>query len=595
MKIICWINLIFLFTNTFVSGQSFESEVTSNGYYLRDENSLISYDSIIKIGSEEFTAFGEKQKVKIGYNSNDAVWAKIIIQNNSGKPISKWIVFNNIHLDSVELFYHDKYAIQGDRTAGKEALCIAPAFDLQLDTGTNQIYIRIKKISSFLNFEYEITTPQKYLPIFHFRLSGEAFAIGILFLFAVFNTFFFIASKNRLYLYYSLYACTTTIYLAVNTGFLKFILFPDFLYFSEFRIYSSFISGTFLALFIMRYLDFEENKKRLSKFIHFFNLVNIIAIFVSFIPYLLKYEWWLKITILGAYLNVFVMFMFLLGGIVASLKSQRNKSLYVLSVFIGFFVWGMSFLLREFTHLRLNFAMDWLTFCAIYEAMLFGVLLAVKYYSTFKENNALMKDIIIERENSLIAFSKGETEERQRLSNTLHDNFGSRLTAILLFVDQQAISKVKEELLALAKDIRDLSHRIMPRSLREGALTAALEKHIQTQNEANKTLYIEFYQYDFPEKINHTWIYDIYLISQEIINNVIKHSKATILTIEFFGYDEEYIFQFTDNGSGFNKESVIKGSGLENIELRIKKHNGKVEINSFENEGTHIIIQIPKV
>ena len=66
------------------------------------------------------------------------------------------------------------------------------------------------------------------------------------------------------------------------------------------------------------------------------------------------------------------------------------------------------------------------------------------------------------------------------------------------------------------------------------------------------------------------------------------------MTIEFYGHPDCYVFQFSDNGIGFNDKSIQKGFGLDNIEKRILFYKGVFEINSTENKGSTIQISIPK-
>jgi len=58
----------------------------------------------------------------------------------------------------------------------------------------------------------------------------------------------------------------------------------------------------------------------------------------------------------------------------------------------------------------------------------------------------------------------------------------------------------------------------------------------------------------------------VYLISLEIMNNSLHHGKATSVIIELYGYKNKFIFQYTDNGTGFDTKITPKGFGLENIE-----------------------------
>ncbi|MNY45836.1 Sensor protein VraS [compost metagenome] len=104
---------------------------------------------------------------------------------------------------------------------------------------------------------------------------------------------------------------------------------------------------------------------------------------------------------------------------------------------------------------------------------------------------------------------------------------------------------------------------------------------------------IDLFSYDFPERLDEVWIYDLYLISLEIINNSLKHGDASSIIIELYGYPDAYVFQYSDDGKGFDLSHVAKGFGLENIEKRVRYYKGDFEINSTPGEGTVVQIIIP--
>jgi signal transduction histidine kinase len=133
----------------------------------------------------------------------------------------------------------------------------------------------------------------------------------------------------------------------------------------------------------------------------------------------------------------------------------------------------------------------------------------------------------------------------------------------------------------------------LPKSLDEGALVSSLKNQILTLNLGRKNTKIEMYSYDFPEKIKEEWVFDIYLISLEIINNALKHGKASEITLELYKHTDAYHFQYSDNGVGFIVSKQAKGFGLENIEKRILFYNGTLEINSIKAEGTTLQIMLP--
>ena len=230
----------------------------------------------------------------------------------------------------------------------------------------------------------------------------------------------------------------------------------------------------------------------------------------------------------------------------------------------------------------------------MYEAVFFGYVLTKNYFETFQKNKELIQQISADNEKSIKAITQAQIRERRTIANIIHDNFGSKIAYVLQLLELNKKEAAQQNITELANDIRDISHKILPKSLDEGALISSLESQISTLNKSFKTPKIVLYSYSFPEKINSEWVYDLYLISLEIMNNSIKHGKSDAISLEFFSYEKEYVFQFTDNGFGFDTQKTAKGFGIENIEKRVLYYKGSFEINSSKNEGTVIQISIPK-
>ncbi|MBA3901375.1 MAG: histidine kinase, partial [Bacteroidetes bacterium] len=74
----------------------------------------------------------------------------------------------------------------------------------------------------------------------------------------------------------------------------------------------------------------------------------------------------------------------------------------------------------------------------------------------------------------------------------------------------------------------------------------------------------------------------------------LKHAKPSTLILEFYGYPNSFVFQYTDNGKGFDTKHTPKGFGFITIESRTLGMNGSFEINSVSNEGSIIQIEIPR-
>jgi NarL family two-component system sensor histidine kinase YdfH len=78
---------------------------------------------------------------------------------------------------------------------------------------------------------------------------------------------------------------------------------------------------------------------------------------------------------------------------------------------------------------------------------------------------------------------------------------------------------------------------------------------------------------------------------KECINNIVKHSKATEVSIEVI-LAEKLCIKINDNGIGFScNENGVHHFGLNNLKQRAKELNGSIEW--LQNNGTHVQIQIP--
>jgi len=84
-------------------------------------------------------------------------------------------------------------------------------------------------------------------------------------------------------------------------------------------------------------------------------------------------------------------------------------------------------------------------------------------------------------------------------------------------------------------------------------------------------------------------------ITEECINNIIKHSKATKATISLKLKGNDLIIEITDNGIGFDTSKINpeSGIGLSQIIARIDSVGGVIKITSQKNKGTKIFIEVP--
>jgi signal transduction histidine kinase len=90
---------------------------------------------------------------------------------------------------------------------------------------------------------------------------------------------------------------------------------------------------------------------------------------------------------------------------------------------------------------------------------------------------------------------------------------------------------------------------------------------------------------------------EIYLFYKEILNNIMKHSKASKVDIDIRSQSNRFVLTVFDNGIGFEVGKVQDGLGLKNLRDRAEKIGAKLDFTSCPGQGTKITlsVQIQKV
>jgi len=206
----------------------------------------------------------------------------------------------------------------------------------------------------------------------------------------------------------------------------------------------------------------------------------------------------------------------------------------------------------------------------------------------------------LEQEKQLIASQAiidGETAERTRLARDLHDGLGGMLSVVKLNLkdmngysvientDVSNFSRAVEMLDLSIAELRRVSHNIMPDL--SGGLEMPLEDFCRSIPEAKFRFFGNDSHLDNRLKIT------IYRCAHELINNAIKHARATSINVQLMVEGNLISLSVQDDGIGFDPSKVKKGSGLENIQARAAMFNGTVNIfSSPEKGGTEINVEI---
>lgn len=205
-------------------------------------------------------------------------------------------------------------------------------------------------------------------------------------------------------------------------------------------------------------------------------------------------------------------------------------------------------------------------------------------------------ELLLNSKKSLI---QGQEKEQTRLSKELHDGIGPLLTSLKLMIQSKVSNDENKESLKqlidqIIKEVRIISSSLMPQSLADFGVSQALETWIALiRSNSHITIdYSESFSFNAKDLDKDTQIC-IFRVVQELINNTIKHSKASLIVIDMTNSDELIYISYYDNGIGFNPIQTSKsGSGIINIRERVETLKGNILFNNSV-QGTKIEIELP--
>jgi len=85
---------------------------------------------------------------------------------------------------------------------------------------------------------------------------------------------------------------------------------------------------------------------------------------------------------------------------------------------------------------------------------------------------------------------------------------------------------------------------------------------------------------------------NLLLIAKEAVNNSVKYSNADAMEITFFREGEFFYISITDNGKGFDTETVNEGYGMRSMHARAEKLKAELNVRGGEGSGTSVTVKI---
>jgi signal transduction histidine kinase len=195
-----------------------------------------------------------------------------------------------------------------------------------------------------------------------------------------------------------------------------------------------------------------------------------------------------------------------------------------------------------------------------------------------------------------------QEEMLDKISRELHDNVGQVLSvanmnlySVINNLDKKESLTVVENTMNLIQrsinDIRDLSHSMNSEHIMHAGLVEAIREELEyTFNTQNIVYKLNVTGSDFFLSKDEELV--IYRITQEALNNIIKHARATKIAVTISCIDKQFSLCIEDNGIGFNTTTANNGIGLANIYQRASLLKASINIKSELSVGSSINLNL---
>lgn len=202
-----------------------------------------------------------------------------------------------------------------------------------------------------------------------------------------------------------------------------------------------------------------------------------------------------------------------------------------------------------------------------------------------------------------ITLKNTQLQERLNLSHELHDGLGSSLVRAMTTVDQSKTDISNEQFMSMLKLLRNDLRQIVD----SGA-------NVNAKPPENPNVWLAPLRHRFAQifdeldvhmiwQVPNVWLHTpsalhcltLYRVLEEALTNIVKHSEATEVTVQFEMTSQTLSLSIMDNGVGFDVEAVKQSGisvGMRSMQARIERLSGAINISSTKGH-TMIHAHVP--
>lgn len=596
--------------HVYVIENDMQSLLLEHVYFYATKSSAMTFDQIIDHDSL-FQASGQK-RLRIG-NFNNAAWIRVHLTNQS--KIEELIFeFQQPYVDSLAFLVSKnkkvirKYPEKGlsfPENSKREYLLSNPSYRYYLsipEGDTVSIYWRCIINKGTLEVSHELWNPSHYSKRerqVRFKTTYLLLCGGFALLVIIVAFTFYLFTKDTIQLYYIGFVFSNVGNLILMANFFSAKIFER--YVTMGMNYSDFF-GVLQIFFGLQYtIHFLQLKEKVPRIYGVLKAVVWIDVLNAALIWLVgQYEF---IQMVNFYLITYSLLFAALASIGIAIYLVIKKDLmarYFLVAYLPllyfvshYFAFMMGLTDRERT-------LSW-EVVIFFEIFVLTLAMAHRYYLIGKKNIEYQKTINQQQKSQIKYMISAQEKERKRIAKELHDGVVQEVGSVILGLrkmskhDSNKKNETKELLRILEdsnRDLRTMSHQMMPKVLSELGVVPAIDQMIKSTLRYTSIDHT-FESFNLDERPSEQIELTLYRIAQELINNLIKHSQASHVDVQLYGLDGFILMVFEDNGIEFHPDEHQGGMGMDNIKSRLEMVDGTVSFESPGAEGTLTTIRIP--
>ncbi|MBK9531227.1 MAG: sensor histidine kinase [Chitinophagaceae bacterium] len=572
------------------NGITEDSSLAAKTFIYIDSNSSLSVPEVLHKPFIPFDNFKNRRKIPANMVTG-TLYLKIHYHNNTEKEITGFLFPGN-HYTLIEIYKPGTQPYPVIENGGH------PGYrKLSFTAGeTGDMLIKLKPLKNDFNYINPFFIPENRFIYYEIHKTGLKSDIqlyglvlsGVLLMMILFMVTNYIINHKQEFLYNALYSLCMFLLIFLNSTLSRTNSPFSKLYFSYFDFFLLVTGTIFYITFTRKFLNTKNDYELIDKIFKYGER------FVLLLLGIYTYLHFFTSTFLPQYfLEIIMKILILVIGIVfISLAFKHKKRLFNYlaagnAMLILFSVISLFLLLLKIRPVNIFYSsLFYYNTGIVFELAFF--LMGLNYknrseiISGIKEQEALKLEAEKKEFETQLAIIKAQQEERNRISADMHDDLGAGMTTISLY-SELAKTKLKDNPIPEIDKISSSANELLNK------MNAIIWSMSSSNDSLNNMIgYIRSYAQEYfentgvtcrisiPDNLPNIEVIgeirrNVFLVVKEALNNILKHAKATEVSITLERVEGGLSLFIHDNGKGIDLSAIRQfGNGLKNMKKRMQ-------------------------